>query len=183
LQFYNCRSHVFLESSPARYAIPEEGVHSCCESCQDCNECDRCKAGLLEAPWELRDIIALFPNTTTLTIRWEVDDDGIHSLKPTLSGDQLRHLRRLDISLQSDPFGAMYESLQADDARMLLDHFHMPSLESVAINFSVSENGHGYLDDFGKIRDALCGIHQLCCDMLLYLQPCLIGTYLFKKLG
>jgi hypothetical protein len=36
----------------------------------------------------------------------------------------------------------------------------MPSLESVAINFSVSENGHSYLDDFGNIRDALCGIQS-----------------------
>jgi hypothetical protein len=103
-------------------------------------------------------VIALFPNITILSIRWEASDDGVYDLKPTSSGNQLRHLKRLHIYLKPDHYNDRYESLEAAAAQMLVEHFHMPSLETITIRFSISDFGRGYIDDFVAIRAALCGI-------------------------
>lgn len=86
------------------------------------------------------------------------------------SGNQLRHVKRLNLSLQST--GNLDEFWQATDARALLDHLYMPSVEFITIKFDVSDYPQGYLSDFACVREALCRIelrtlqHVTVCETI-----------------
>jgi hypothetical protein len=157
-------SHLRVKGSPRQYGVPNEGDHDCCRICQECEDCDRCNESKAfdGSPRELHDVIALFPNTTALDVHWEVSDLSDCTLDLIDSGNQLRHVKRLDLSLQPDHLGNWHESQswQAEDARALLDHLYMPSVESVTIKFNVSEYTRGYLHDFACVREALCRIES-----------------------
>jgi hypothetical protein len=160
-------SKVMITSSPSRYEVPSIHRHYCnyCKSCEcetgDCPECQACEESDygVRLPTQLCDAIALFPNAVDLSLDWEVSDTGIYDLAPnSCSGDQLRHLKRIDIVLRCYGSVPMYASKQAAEARMILAHLHMPILETVGIDFHVSGDGLGYQDEFGAIRQALCEI-------------------------
>lgn len=142
----------------------DEPDHICCRTCRDCSGCDVCLKSKSGFPRQLRDVIALFPNTNTLSIRWLVANEAVHDLQPIRSGDQLRNLQRLDIALESDREVNYYDDVigepsQLPDAQILIDHFHLPSLDTLSIKFDVSDRTEAsYLDDFEAIRGMLCGI-------------------------
>jgi hypothetical protein len=102
-------------------------------------------------------MVALFPNTTVLSIRWKVMNDEARDLQPTYSDGQLQRLKRLNICLKSSRDDA-YLYPQVQDAQMLIDHLRIPSLDNVTIKFQVSHDGRGYLDDLHTLRQMLCGI-------------------------
>lgn len=150
-----------MSADPHQHTVPHEVDHECCGNCDDCDDCDLCEESEFDDnPWELREVIALFPNTTELEIDWQVSDDGIHDLYPNSSGNHLQHLKRLTIELESDFYGSTYGSLQADETKMLIDHLHMPSLESITIEFNASADGEGYVDDGEAIYEAISGIES-----------------------
>jgi hypothetical protein len=153
---------VRIDGSDSRYLVPGKDQHNCCEDCGNCDTCELCvefDPGQ-RPPQELQDVIALFPNATRLDIEWQVSDDGHFELEPTHTGEQLRNLKHLRISLKSHEWTTVYHSRQAAEANMILASLHMPSLESIAIAFSISNDGFGYADDFVSLRDALCEIES-----------------------
>jgi hypothetical protein len=109
-------------------------------------------------------VIALFPNAAALTIKWQVSDVGHHDFQPSHSGNQLRQLKRLDMLLETDHQDSFdsdpYTTPQLPDAQMLMDHLHLPSLETFTIKFQVLDRAQGYIDDFKAIRGMLCGIES-----------------------
>jgi hypothetical protein len=105
-------------------------------------------------------VLSLFPNTTDLKINWQLSNDGISGLDPNHSGDHLKYLKRLKITLGSNHYGTVSETLHAYEDKVIIDHFHMPSLKSVAVDFQVSGDGREYTDDFKAICEALCGIES-----------------------
>jgi hypothetical protein len=153
-------SQVHLSVPPNRHVFPREGQHACCGRCEDCCHCGKCQESRFDGgpPIDLRDVIELFPNTTDLTILWEVSDDGIHDFDSTHPGEKLRHLRRLRVDLRYDVYGLVNPFQQAEDTKMLLDHFCVSSLESIAIAFGISDEGQGCIDDMKATGNALCGI-------------------------
>jgi hypothetical protein len=96
----------------------------------------------------------MFPNVTDLSLDWEASDDGDYDLYSHHPG-QLRHVKRLSLWLWA-PDGHTFDSDQAAEARMLLDHLHMPALEDLEINFMVGECGMNYDEDLKNVRDAIC---------------------------
>lgn len=156
------RSHVFVSAAPHQHDIPREPHYLCRKEGANCDDSQQCsESGSGDgSPQTLRDVIALFPRATDLTLFWEVSDDVTYNLEPTHFGDQVDHLKRLRIELDYDTYGAVDQNQQAETAQMLLDHLHMPSLESAAIDFTVSRNGKGYANDFQAIGKALCGIES-----------------------
>lgn len=117
-----------------------------------------CESEYDDTPQNLREVFALFPNTTELRIDWQVSDDGLYELDPTDSGDHLQHLKRLNLVLEADRRGTEYGSLQAGEANMIINHLHMPALESITIDYKISHDGDGYIDDGEAIYGALSGI-------------------------
>lgn len=142
--------------------------HDCCEECKWC-DCDPCKEAMREIegrakpPYELGDILGLFPNTTDLNIYWKATDNDDRIRYINNSGDQLQHLKRLDISI---PPGSA--SFQAVHVHNIINHFHMPVLESITVDFRGSDEpsgsdihqGRGMAADLGTIYEALCGIES-----------------------
>jgi hypothetical protein len=114
--------------------------------------------GYDDTPQKLRDVIALFSNTTEVDINWKVADHITFRLDPTNSGDHLQHVKRLHLSLDPEFLSAQYWVEQANAAQMILDHLHLPSLESLGMQFTVSGGGEAYVEDFVKVRNAVCGI-------------------------
>lgn len=168
-------------ADPLRSAFfPHEDQHDCCGVCVDCDSCDLCKDFDLDnrPPQNLRETVALFADTTDLRIKWLVPEVKTYQLEPTDSGDHLQHLKRLHIVLEPDDNGLIYDSEQADDARMLLDHLHLPSLESISIHFDFSEVGAQPGHDLEAIRKGLCGIASpmlrniiLCARWPMWFRP------------
>lgn len=154
------RSQVHISVSPNRNDFPRAGHHVCCGRCGECRDCGKCResGSVGGSPIEMRDVIELFPNTTDLTILWEVSDHGIHSFDPTHSGEKLRHLKRLHVDLRYDVYGLANHFQQANDTKMLLGHLCVPSVESVAIAFEISDYGQGCIDDMKATGNALCEI-------------------------
>jgi hypothetical protein len=111
-------------------------------------------------PVELRNVLFLFPNTVDLTINWQVFDDAISELDTTHSGNQLKQLKRLQIDLDFNDPDPAYEELQAADAKTIIDHLRMPSLESITVDLRLSRDGRQYIDDTKAIRKALSGIES-----------------------
>jgi hypothetical protein len=127
-------SLVILSSDPNRHDIPRitTNRHDCCGGCDDCDDCVLCNESSTDdpPPQELRDVISLFPNASEVEIDWQVSDVGGCILSRTSSGNQLQHLRRLYLTLESDHYGSVYGSLPAEDAKMIIGSLPMPSLES-----------------------------------------------------
>jgi hypothetical protein len=144
--------------------------HSCyeCDTCEcetrDCAHCVSCAENdySKHPPGQLCDAIALFPNATNLMMDWESSDTNVYKLAPKSSGNKLRHLKSFDIVVGCDHSGSMYGSLQAAEVRMILAHLHMPSVETVGIDFNVSDDGLGWKDDFDAMRETVCGIESPC---------------------
>jgi hypothetical protein len=129
----------------------------------DCANCASCaqRDPNVRPIQQLFDLVALFPNITELIVEWQVSNKGVSRLDPTPdhAGNQLRYLRCFNMVLSSDPlFGSTYGSQQAAEARMIVAHLPMPSLEVIGIDFMCQKKDLGYVEDFEAIRDAVCGI-------------------------
>jgi hypothetical protein len=182
---YLVRSSVSLASDSDRYAVPQGDEHECCGECTWCDNCELCQesARNYQPPYELRDILALFPNTTDIDLHWiATSRPDMYEFAPTHSGNQLQHLRRLNIFVGHDDFSADYELHQAAEAGMIIDHFHMPVLEAITVNFDVSEYGRGYPSDFKAIGEALCRIESPGLRHIIVRAKVLIGKRTFPKL-
>lgn len=73
-----------------------------------------------------------------VSLDWEAANNGVYELDPMQTGDKLQHVKRLKINLQWHPaFGQQ----QVAQAKLLLDHLRMPSLEALEIGLMVSDDG------------------------------------------
>jgi hypothetical protein len=152
-------SQVHISGSDIQYLTPRQGQHKCCLECFSCYRCERCEEYESDErpPQELRDMIALFPNTTDIYLKWEVSDDGMYDLEPTHDGRQLRNVERFFLSLRSERDESTYRSEQAAEAKMILASLHMPSLETIIIDFKISNEGLGY-EKLGSVHG--CSKHS-----------------------
>lgn len=142
-----------LASQPGFQDTPHRFQHDCCARCDDCDICDRCheyESGNMP-PFTLHGTLALFPNIIDLRIDWETSD--------SVTCNHFQHLKRLHLALGDDTFTRVHH-IQATEARSILDHLSMPSLEDLRLRFEVSNEAQGCRDDFAKIRDGLCGIES-----------------------
>lgn len=94
---------------------------------------------------EIRDLVGLFPNTSYLHLDWATPDTAKHGykLEPYRSGNHLQNLKSLLLTLKAERFTVDFEAQHAVETQMILDHLHMPALESINIEFQVTDGEWG----------------------------------------